>query len=97
MWRRCRGFLPLCSPWLRNEKFQLGCGAGAAGVALGPGGGAGAVVSVDGGAGSAWPTGTIVTFFSTTGVSGLSRLSRSTRVIVFTTSTDDGSHCPKIV
>jgi hypothetical protein len=62
----------------------------AAGVSV-AGAGAGAKAAAGGG-GSGAPTGTIVTFFSTTGVSGLSRPSRSTRVIVFTTSTDDGSH-----
>jgi hypothetical protein len=50
-----------------------------------------------GGGGSGWPTGTIVTFFSTTGDSGLSCASRSTRVMVFTTRTDEGSHWPKMV
>ena len=87
-----------------NFKNQLGRGVrigvvGGAGAALVAGAavGGGVDAAAAGGGGNGWPTGTIVTFFSTTGVIGLSRPSRSTRVIVFTTSTDEGSHCPKIV
>jgi hypothetical protein len=57
-------------------------------------GDAGAAV---GGAGSGWPSETIVTFFRTTGVTGLSFASFSTRAIVLTTLMLASSHWPKIV
>jgi hypothetical protein len=42
-----------------------------------------------------WPSRTMVTFFSTTGVSGLSWPSRCTRAMALTTSTLGSSHWPK--
>src|ERR1700756_883555 len=84
---------------IMGNQFGLGVKAGA-GVAAGLVAGAGAAVGAEagtdagavGGGGSGWPTGTIVTFFKSTGANGLSRPSRSTRVIVFTTKTEEGSH-----
>ena len=82
-----------------GNQFGLGARAGAgvaaglvadAGVAVGAEAGADAAAA--GGGGNGWPTGTIVTFFRITGAKGLSRPSRSTRVIVFTTKTEEGSH-----
>src|ERR1700679_4267039 len=77
---------PASAPAAKIARNQLGLGARAGGAGVVVGGApvapvAGAGVGADaaaGGGGSGWPTGTIVTFFSTTGDSGLSCASRST-------------------